>query len=320
MTQPSVSVYILTCNQQRYIKQCVESALAQASDISLEILVGDDCSNDDTSQILEEMATTYPEEITHIRHPHRLGPMMNCQVLLRQAKGELLAHLDGDDYWLPGKLKLQLAYMAANPGCAAVYTNAITVREDGSTIGLFNNEGNGRYDLAAMLRRGNFLNTSSMVFRSELKAALLEIKEPFIDYRIHLRHARTGFLTQLKQPLVGYRVNSIGAMTSTTASNDMVRKLYWEAILDVPRNLVTDNDLAHGVTDFLRRVISRALRTRRWELIREWVPQVYETSPYGITRTSLLVMGSVIRATFLVILGKLQTAPDGYRVNIRHRR
>jgi glycosyltransferase involved in cell wall biosynthesis len=320
MTRPLVTVYILTCNQEKYIRECLESVLLQANDITLEVLVGDDCSNDGTSSIVAKMADTFPNIISHIRHSHRLGPIKNCQTLLRRARGEFLAHLDGDDYWLPGKLKLQLAFMAANPDCAAVYTNALTVREDGIPIGIFNNEGNGRYDLAAMLRRGNFLNTSSMVFRAALKGALLDIDAPFIDYCMHLRHARAGFLAQLENPMVGYRVNSVGAMTSTTAANDIVRNLYWKAILDVPRELVTDDDFAHGITNFLRRVLSRALRTRRWQLVRKWVPIVFKASPYGVVRTASLTIASAIRATYLEILGMFKRQPDGRRVPIRHRR
>jgi hypothetical protein len=171
-----------------------------------------------------------------------------------------------------------------------------------------------------MLRRGNFLNTSSIFIRAGLRELLLEIQGPFIDYRAHLRYARRGFIAQLAQPLVAYRVNAVGAMTSTSASNDLVRELYWEAIMDVPRNLVTDNDLAHGVADFFRRVVSRAIRTRRWSLVREWVPRVFKASPYGVLRTTLLVVGSAVRTTHLAILGWLRTGPDGRRVNIQHRR
>jgi glycosyltransferase involved in cell wall biosynthesis len=132
---PQVSVCIITCNQQGYIRQCVESALAQASDVSLEILVGDDCSDDNTSNIVAEIAASNPDVVKHFRHEPRLGAGENAKVILSKACGEFIAHIDGDDYWLPGKLKLQLAYLRANPGCAAVYTNALVVSENGSPIG-----------------------------------------------------------------------------------------------------------------------------------------------------------------------------------------
>ncbi|MGA9854231.1 MAG: glycosyltransferase [Gammaproteobacteria bacterium] len=317
---PVVSVLMFAYNHGPYLAQAVEGVLAQQIDFQIELLIGEDFSTDNTREIALRYQSQNSNLIRVITADENVGVQRNWQRLVLAGRGEFLAHLDGDDYWLPGKLKLQLAYMIANPGCAAVYTNAFTVNEDGSPIGLFNNKGAGRFDLADMLRRGNFLNTSSMVFRSALKTTLLNIDGPFIDYRMHLRHARAGYLAQLEQPMVGYRVNSVGAMTSTTASNDIVRKLYWDAILDVPRHLVTDDDFAHGITDFLRRVISHALRTQRWRLLREWVPTVFKASPYGVVRTTLLTLASVIRATCLEFLGYFQRQPDGRRVRVRHRR
>lgn len=317
MKQPEISVCIVTCNQQKYIRQCVESAIAQAVDVTLEILVGDDCSDDNTGAIVAEIAALHPEIVRHIRHDSRLGACRNIQAVIAQAKGKFIAHLDGDDYWLPGKLKQQLIFITRDADCVAVYTNARTVNETGSPIGLFNNVGNQRFDLAALLRRGNFLNTSSMMIRSELKSQLLEIDGPFIDYRMHLRHARKGFVAQLGQSLVGYRVNSVGSMVS--GANDLVRQLYWEAIMDVPRELVTDADFACGLADFLRRVFFRALRTRRWRLLRDWAPHVFRASPHGVGRTFFLTLWSILRTIWIEIVGRLQIG-SGRPVKVLYRR
>ncbi len=321
MGQGMISVCVLTCNQQPYIRQCMDSVLAQAGDIPLQILVGDDCSDDGTTRIVAEFAAAWPRVVEHIRHNSRLGADANYQFLLKRATGAFIAHLDGDDYWLPGKLKRQMEYMTANPGCAAVYTNALTISEEGDPVGLFNDMGDDVFNLAAMLRRGNFLNTSSMVFRAELREQLLAINGPFLDYRMHLLFARSGFLAQIAEPLSVYRIGSHGSMTSTSStSNDLVRRLYWEAIMDVPRNLVSDNDFAHGIANFLRRVMSRSLRTRRWELAKAWFPRALNASPYSAFHTIFLVTCSAIRATWLDFFGKMQRGPDGRRLLVRHRR
>ena len=67
--------------------------------------------------------------------------------------------------------------------------------------------------------------------------------------------------------------------------NARVRELYWQAIQSVPRDLVTDDDYAHGIADFMRRVAFRAVRTRDLSLLRQWLPQVLQASPYGKIRT-----------------------------------
>lgn len=317
---PVVSVLMLAYNHGPYLVQAVEGVLAQQTDFKIELLIGEDFSTDNTREIAFRYQSQNSNLIRVITADGNVGVQRNWQRLVLAGRGEFLAHLDGDDYWLPDKLAPQITFLRQHLGCAAIYTNAMTVDETGRRIGLFNDVGEKQFSLAAMLRRGNFLNTSSMVFRATLRHVLLELNEPFIDYRIHLRLARHGFLSQLSEPLTVYRVNATGAMTSTPASNDLVRKLYWEAIMDVPRELVTDDDFAHGVTDFLRRVVSRALRTRRWELINKWVPVVFKASPYGLVRTTLLTVGSAVRAMYLGILDLLKRQPGGHRMHVRHHR
>jgi glycosyltransferase involved in cell wall biosynthesis len=312
-----VSACVLTCNHVRYIRRCLEGVLAQVGDVIMEIIIGDDCSDDGTSTIVAEIAAAYPELITYIRHDLRIGGSENYLEVLRRARGEFVADLDGDDYWMPGKLKQQVDYLRANPDCAAVYTNTLAITEQGEPIGLFNDAPRMRFDLACLVRRGNFLNTSSMMFRSSLRQTILDIDGPVLDYAIHLRLARSGLLTQLQEPLVGYRVNSIGSMVAQ--ENDLVRALYWAAIMDVPRELVTDDDFAHGIADFFRRVILRAVRMKRWGLLSAWAPQVFDASPYGHIRTLLLVAGSILRIACKTLAGRFRKGPGGRRMKIIYR-
>jgi glycosyltransferase involved in cell wall biosynthesis len=306
MKKPAVTVCIATRNQGAFIEQCVRSVLEQEAYAQLHILVGDDASDDGTSDIVARLATQHPGMVEHLFRNTNLGAFANMRDLIARATGDFVARVDGDDYWLPGKLQRQLDYFQAHPDCAAVYTNAITVDESGNRLGLFNNVGDARFDLAELLRRGNFLNNSSVLFRAAGRHAWLDVDVPQIDYRAHLWHARHGWLGHIGEALTAYRVNTGGALTSTQASNDVVRELYWEAIMSVPRGMVADDDIGHGIADFLRRVLSRTVRTGRWELARKWFPRGFEASPYGGLRTSLLVMSSAIRQTRLSVTEKIR--------------
>ena len=63
MTNPLVSVLILTYNQEDTIARAIESVLAQQADVSYEIIIGDDASTDNTRRVCQEYVSRYPEII-----------------------------------------------------------------------------------------------------------------------------------------------------------------------------------------------------------------------------------------------------------------
>jgi glycosyltransferase involved in cell wall biosynthesis len=319
MTTRVVSVCIATCNQSRFIRQCVCSVLDQQVDgVDLRIIVGDDASDDGTSDIVAGLAADHRGIVTHLRHPRRIGAFANMRELITRADGDFVARVDGDDYWLPGKLQRQLDYLECFPDCAAVYTNAVTVDVDGRRIGLFNDVGDARFDLEGLLQRGNFLNNSSVLFRSAGRKAWLDVDQPQVDYRVHLWHARHGWLGHIGEALTAYRVNAPGS--AVASMNDRVRELYWEAIQSVPRGQVSDAAYTRALADFLRRVFFRAVRTGNWPLFSRWRARVHAASPLGAIRTDTLVAISIARIAGKQARGQFRRTADGHRLRISYRR
>ena len=95
-----VSVILIAYNQRRYIRQAIESVLAQETSFPYELLIGDDASDDGTSDIVAEYARAYPDIIKAFIRPENVGAARNAVLLLQQARGELIASLEGDDYWI----------------------------------------------------------------------------------------------------------------------------------------------------------------------------------------------------------------------------
>jgi glycosyltransferase involved in cell wall biosynthesis len=102
----------------------VASALAQ-SWRPLEVVVVDDGSADDTPAVLAALAQAHPE-VRHLRHDAARGPGAARNSGLGAARGELVAFLDDDDEWLPGRLAAMVA--ALGPQTAFVYTDYLRVR------------------------------------------------------------------------------------------------------------------------------------------------------------------------------------------------
>ena len=122
-TRPVVSVVLITCNQQRYIRQAIESVLMQETSFRYELLIGDDASRDGTSEIVAAYAREYPQVIRAFIRPENVGAARNALLLLQQARGDFIASLEGDDYWIdPHKLEKQAALLRNEPrfiGCTA---------------------------------------------------------------------------------------------------------------------------------------------------------------------------------------------------------
>lgn len=101
---PSVSVIVCTYNQDKYIRQTIDSILTQECSVDFELLIGDDCSSDGTEAIIAEYATKYPDIIYPTYNEQNVGASTNLVQLINKAKGGMISICDGDDFWLSTKV------------------------------------------------------------------------------------------------------------------------------------------------------------------------------------------------------------------------
>ena len=138
---PLVSVIIPTYNHARYIEKCLEGVLMQQVNFPIEILVGEDESNDGTREICIEYQKKYPGRITLFLNDRknviyfngRPTGRWNLIDLVKHSKGKYIAECEGDDYWTdPGKLQKQVDFMEANPDYAICCHNVEVIHSDGN--------------------------------------------------------------------------------------------------------------------------------------------------------------------------------------------
>lgn len=111
-----ISVAIITYNQQDTIRQTLDSILCQKGDFELEVVVGEDCSTDNTPAICCEYAERYPDKVVLLQEGHNLGIMRNFANTIAHCTGDLIGICAGDDYWCDEyKLQKQLDYLTAHP-------------------------------------------------------------------------------------------------------------------------------------------------------------------------------------------------------------
>jgi glycosyltransferase involved in cell wall biosynthesis len=135
---PLVSVAIVTYNQCEFLRECLESVLAQDY-ARMEIVVGDDCSTDNTAEMLRGYAQKYPGLFVLALAKVNQGVTKNANSAFRLCTGEYIAWLGGDDLMLPGKIAAQVGYMESCPKCSISFHNVEVFESDsGRTIRLFN--------------------------------------------------------------------------------------------------------------------------------------------------------------------------------------
>ena len=100
-----VSVIIPAHNGAQYIGQAIDSALIQ--DVPMEILVIDAGSTDNLDEVMARYVSD--ERIRYLKNEKNIGVAMTRNRGVALAKGNYVAFLDADDYWMPDKLKKQLA-------------------------------------------------------------------------------------------------------------------------------------------------------------------------------------------------------------------
>src|SRR5713101_1562277 len=181
MSTPRITALIDTYNQGRFVEEAIESVLAQDFPAGeMKILVVDDGSTDD----MRERAEKYGERIRYIWKPNG-GQASALNLGFKEARGEIVALLDGDDVWLPNKLRRVEEQFSRHPDAVIVYHPCIVwdAAQD-RTIpdsGFCPVTGRMPLDRGSLLRYGDYA-TSCMALRRRAAAPLFPIP---VDLQIY---------------------------------------------------------------------------------------------------------------------------------------
>ena len=129
--RPLISVVIASYNHAPYVQACLRSALEQVVPADLEIVVADDGSSDDTVARIQALrdARIHLHVLAHNR-----GACIALNDAILRARGDYIAVLNSDDYFLPGKLACQLQVMQTNPHLGAVFGLPAFINEQGQVF------------------------------------------------------------------------------------------------------------------------------------------------------------------------------------------
>ncbi len=163
----AVSIMCVTYNHAAFIEQALTSFIEQKTNFRYEIVIGEDCSTDDTLKILSSWIDRYPQIIRLVPGERNIGGHLNWDRTYRACTGRYIAYCEGDDRWTdPLKLQKQFDYMEKHPNCAMTYGN-VQAQKDGRVQ--YDYTGGAKCDLTAeVLQRAPPINTMTVMFRNVL--------------------------------------------------------------------------------------------------------------------------------------------------------
>lgn len=191
-----VSVFMITYNHEQFIRQALDGILMQQCNFKYEIVVGEDCSTDNTRSILLEYKSKYPDQLNLLLHNKNIGAMNNQIATMEACKGKYIAICEGDDYWTdPLKLQKQVEALETNSLAVICFHKMKKLFQDGTTIpqdtSLFHKGINVRASIFSI----NYIATLTVMFRRE------RLNHVFFRHFYHLSMGDYPlYLSLLKKP------------------------------------------------------------------------------------------------------------------------
>ncbi len=228
MTTPLVTVLIDTYNHERFIEEAIVSVLEQDFPSGeMEILVVDDGSTDRTPEIVGK----FQPRVRLLRKKNG-GQASAFNAGIPEAQGEIIAFLDGDDWWAPNKLTRVMQAMSADPAVGIVGHGIVMVYLDGREQSEILREGfrfraNTVEGVHLFRRRGSFLGTSRMAIRADLLRRIGSVPEALVveadEYLFTLASVLAGAQI-LPETLTYYRLHDANGFQMSIYDPHLVRR------------------------------------------------------------------------------------------------
>lgn len=285
-----LSVVIPTFNRADLVGRAIDSVLSQATSKSVQVIVVDDASTDATPSVLEQFGSSI--EVVRNEAPRERAASRNLGA--RQAQGDVVAFLDSDDEWLPGKVAQQLP--VAQSGAVSV-TGIEIVNQRGDVVRTHIPPANAP---DRILYENQFLAAPSTLM---LPLAVFEAVGGFPedlrvqgseDWLILAKLLHSGHsIAVVQKPLARYRLHG----ANSTADPSRVAASMWAAIEWMENAAILDHKRGRYVRAHVAGVVGRQFAARaRWSEAFEWGRTALASNPWPVgARSCLLIAGSALR-------------------------
>jgi GT2 family glycosyltransferase len=280
-----VSIVTPSYNQALYLEQTIQSVLEQDYP-RIEYIVVDGASTDDSFEIIKK----YNDRLAYWISEKDSGQAEAINKGFARAKGEILAWLNSDDYYLPNTISAVVKCFEENPDVVMVYGNMLAVDGDGQIINVLKYKQLSLEDLLCF----QIIGQPSVFFRRSAleKTGLLDISFHFmLDHHLWIRLAQLGRILHIPQvwSAARYHAQAKNRARAAEFGREAFRVLAWAK---------TQPGLAEVVSAVERRALASANRyDARYLLdggqplsaLRAWFRALFIHPPTALARLNILI-------------------------------
>lgn len=292
-TENMVSVFILAYNQEGFIEQTINSILEQKTNFSFNIVIGEDCSTDNTLRIIKSYQKTFPEKIRLITSNENVGLIKNFVRTIKECDGKYIAICDGDDFWIDkNKLKIQVDFLEENPDFSIVFTNKNNLFKNGKKVqSVFK-----KPDITSFenLVQENYIPSVTVLFRNSFYQQDLPswfLKYPYGDWPVYLMTVKDGTkIKYLDMVTANYRKD-----TGITSNVSQRVSQYLRVNINILKDLLKEKSFGSRVKTIKRSIEVNELRLlstlnhekKYLKAIHQYIRLLFRTNLISLTKIYL---------------------------------
>ena len=222
----TLSVFIMVYNHAEYLKECIDNILTQKTNFNYDIVIGEDCSKDNSREILLNYQKLYPGKFKLLLYPHNIGAIRNQNEVFKNCLGKYMAICEGDDYWTDSlKLQKQVSFLEQNPEYSLTFHKIKELSSRQQPFTVKNPDVEKTYTLEDLSKQ-NFIITVSVVFKKNFDEMPKWMDySPIGDYPLHMLNASFGLIKYFPEEMAAYRVGS-GIWSTKSRVDQMINTMF----------------------------------------------------------------------------------------------
>lgn len=249
----TVSVQMLAYEHGAFIKQAIEGVLMQKTKFKYELIIGEDCSTDNTRIICEKYAKQYPDIINLLPSDRNLGMIENGNRTFRACTGKYIAICEGDDYWTHhSKLQKQVEFLEKHNNYSMCFHKAKVIYNDKfkKSRDFPNHSLKADINLTDIIEKKWFIPSSSICFRKNSLELPTWINHIFgVDMAIQLIMATKGEIRYIDKSMSAYRKHSGGISRISKPGNSQLKLVETFSFFNYYTNFEYDNLIKNRIEE-----------------------------------------------------------------------